>query len=430
MSTPVDPFEASAAPARAALSRRNLLLGAAGTGVLGAAAAMAPFEAAHASGGDAGKIRRGVHEPALWRAAARNNLVYGSSIAAWQVWNDDLTETTDPGYARLHPQHAALLFPEDDLLWYRIRPTPTSGLDFRYSDRMYRFAEHHDQLVYAGPGLVWDDGFGGGWSDDDLWNIGEKRARHLLYGTLRAVMKRYRGRTACWPVVNEAIVNGTDQGHNGLRKDVPWFNTIGPEYVHHAFHEAREADPHGMLLLNDFGYETRSQYGDRPIDKMRATLQVIDNMQKNHVPLDAFGVQAHLAAQDFHRLFDAKQYLHFLRELGDRGLHVLITEMDVLDDGLPKSPHERDLKIADVYRRYLDVALESQHVKAVISFGLTDRYTWLDEDTPRDDGAHRRPLAFDRSLRTKPQYHAIHDKLGHAPKRRHNPFHLKRHLHR
>jgi endo-1,4-beta-xylanase len=405
------------------ISRRNILLGG-GAGMLGAAAGLAPFESAGASVATA-RTRLGVHVPPLWKAAVRSHLVYGSSIATWQIEDDATGKITDPGYARLHPHHAALLFPEDDLLWWRLRPTPHSGLDFTHSDRIYAFAEKHRQIVYGGPGLVWDDGFGDGWTDKDLWDIGEKRARHLLYGTLRAVMKRYRGRTAAWPVVNEAIVNGTDQGHHGLRTDVPWFNTIGPEYVAHAFHEAREADPHAMLLLNDFGYETVNQYGDRPIDKMRATLKVIDRLQKHDVPLDAFGIQGHLLADRFHERFDARQYRHFLRELGGRGLHVLITEMDVLDDGLPKAPHRRDRLIADVYRRYLDVALESHYVKALISFGLTDRYTWLDEDMPRDDGSHRRPLAFDRRLRTKPAYHAIHTKLGQAP-RRPQPLHLKR----
>jgi GH35 family endo-1,4-beta-xylanase len=46
---------------------------------------------------------------------------------------------------------------------------------------------------------------------------------------------------------------------------------------------------------------------------------------------------------------------------------------------------------------------------------------------PRDDGSHRRPLAFDRHLRTKPAYHAIHRKLHHAPWR-HRGFKFKRHL--
>lgn len=411
----------STANAKHGVTRRNLLLGA-GSAALGLGGAATADDPAHAVG------RLGVHVPPLWEAASRRHLVYGSSVAAWQLWDESLDHLTDPGYAKLHARHAALLFPEDDLLWYRIRPTPHSGLDFRYPDRMYRFAETHHQLVYGGPGLVWDEGFGTGWTHDDLWNVSRKRARHLLYGTVRAVMQRYRGRTAVWPVVNEAIAAAGGPGRRGLRSDVPWFKTIGPGYVHDAFFEAREADPHAMLILNDFGYETVDQYGDRPIDKMRATLEVVDDLQRNHVPLDGFGVQGHLLADRFHERFDPRQYRHFLRELGGRGLHVLITEMDVLDDGLPKTPGPRDRMVADVYRRYLDVALESHYVKAVISFGLTDRYTWLDEDFPRDDGAHRRPLAFDRQLRTVPPYHAIYNGLSHAPSRP-QPLHAKRHVH-
>jgi endo-1,4-beta-xylanase len=148
---------------------------------------------------------------------------------------------------------------------------------------------------------------------------------------------------------------------------------------------------------------------------MRATLQVIDKLQKDNVPLDAFGIQAHLLADRFAERFDPRQYQHFIGELGQRGLEVLITEMDVLDDGLPKAAAPRDQMVADVYRRYLAAALESPHVKALISFGLTDRYTWLDEDMPRDDGTHRRPLAFSRQLRAKPAYYAIQRELREAP---------------
>ena len=356
--------------------------------------------------------------PPLWRAAARRGILYGSSTATWQI--------SDKDYAALFAHHAAILFTEDDLLWYRLKPTPDSPLDFTYSDQIIRFAERHNQLV-LGAHLVWDEGFGEGWTDKDLWNLNERRARTLLYDTLRAVMHRYRGRVAVWSVVNEAIVNGTDQGHRGLRTDVPWFKTIGPEYVAHAFHEARLADPHAKLMLNDFGYETVNQYGDRPIDKMNATLRVIDRLQRHNVPLDAFGIQAHLLAKDFDQRFHTKQYRQFLRELGERGLTVLITELDVLDDGLRTAPGLRDRKIAEIYRRYLDVTLESHYVKAVVSFGLSDRYTWLDEDMPRSDGTHRRPLAFSRSLRTKPAYHAMHRRLAHAPVR-HRAFRLRRHV--
>jgi endo-1,4-beta-xylanase len=136
------------------------------------------------------------------------------------------------------------------------------------------------------------------------------------------------------------------------------------------------------------------------------------------VPVHAFGIQAHLLADQFRERFHAKQYRHFLRELADRGLKIFITEMDVLDDGLPAATGPRDRAVADVYRRYLDVTLEERDVAAVINFGLTDRYTWLDEDYPRDDGAHRRPLPFDDELHRKPAFYAISRALHGAPRRR------------
>jgi endo-1,4-beta-xylanase len=391
-------------------SRRSLLLGAA-AGVVGAAAAGTPLAGAVAADAPAGV-------PPLWRAAARRGIAYGSSISTWQL---------DADYPTLFRRQAAVLWPEDDLLWWRLKPTPDSPLDFTYADQIVEFAERNHQLFFGGPGLVWDEGFGDGWQDSDLWDISEERARSLLYGTMRAVMHRYRGRAAAWVVVNEAIVNGADDNDHGLRKDVPWYATIGPEYVAHAFHVARESDPHACLVMNDFGYETVDQYGDRPIDKQRATLKVLDRLLGQGVPIDAFGVQGHLLADRFAERFHARQYLRFLSELADRGLKIFITEMDVQDDGLPKAPGVRDRMVADVYRRYLDVALQEKAVKAVINFGLTDRYTWLDEDYPRDDGAHRRPLPFKRDLSPAGAYYAIRDELRGAPHR--TPmFHLRRHL--
>ncbi len=382
------------------VSRRSMLLGTA-AGAAGAAVGLSPVGRAAAATGSA--------TYPLWRTADHRGILYGSSIATWQL---------DDDYADLYRRQAAVLWPEDDLLWYRLKPNPDSPLDFSYADRIIEFAEANDQVVFGGPGLVWDEGFGDGWQDSDLWDISEQRARSLLYGTLRAVVRRYRRRVAAWVVVNEAIVNGTDQGHRGLREDVPWFQTIGPEYVAHAFHEAHETDPHAVLVLNDFGYETVNQYGDQPADKMRSTLRVVDDLLEHDVPVHAFGVQAHLLADRFRERFHAKQYRHFMRELSDRGLKIFITEMDVLDDGLPKAAGPRDRAVADVYRRYLDVALDERDIAAVISFGLTDRYTWLDEDYPRDDGAHRRPLAFDRALRPKPAFSAIRSGLHAAPRRR------------
>ena len=72
--------------------------------------------------------------------------------------------------------------------------------------------------------------------------------------------------------------------------------------------------------------------------------------------------------------------------------------MDVLDDGLPAAIGPRDRGVADIYADYLDTTLANPAVKSLITFGLSDRYTWLQEDYPREDGAARRPLPYDEDL--------------------------------
>jgi endo-1,4-beta-xylanase len=251
----------------------------------------------------------------------------------------------------------------------------------------------------------------------DLWGLSREEARRLLYGVIRREVAHYRGRVTGWIVANE-VTDPYDADKYGFRTNVPWYDTIGRSYVGQSFRIAEEKDPCALRIINEFGFETVNEWGDRPEPRRRAYLKAIDRLLDQGVPVQAVGIQGHLLADDFGRRFDECGYRAFLREFADRGLPVLITEMDVLDDGLPKNPRERDRKVADVYRRYLDVTLDDRNVKAVVAFGLTDRYTWLDEDQPREDGSHRRPLAFNRVMEPKPAYYAISHAFRHAPERK------------
>lgn len=339
--------------------------------------------------------------PPLWATAMESGLVYGSSTATWQI--------SDPGYRRLFEREAAILFTEDDLLWYRLRPAPDSDLDFRFADRIIGFAEDNGMLT-LGAHLVWDEGFGEGWTEDDLWGLDEEAARDLLFGTLQTVVERYRGRVAAWIVANEVF------DAFGMRTDVPWYGTIGPTYVAEAFHLGREADPDALLILNDFGFETDDGFS-LAADKRAVALQVLDELLDDDVPVDALGVQAHLTSGGFADGFDAEGYRRFLAEVAERGLKILITEMDVLDDGSPPHVRRRDQEVAETYRRYLDVALDEPAVVSLVTFGLSDRYTWLQEDYPREDGAPRRPLPFDEELTPKPSFAALASSLEQLPLR-------------
>jgi len=313
----------------------------------------------------------------------------------------------DDAYRELVTREARWIFTEDDLLWYKLKPHPGAELDFSHADRLVAFARGNDQRV-MGAHLVWDEGFGDGWRDEDLWGLSRRAAERLLYGTARAMVRRYRGQVDGWIVANE--VTGPS-GARGLRTDVPWFHTIGASYVEHCFRIAHQEAPRADLVLNEFGFETVDRYGNDPVERRRAVLQTIDRLLERGAPVHTLGVQAHLLAHRFADRFDACGYRRFLAQVAERGLRILITELDVLDTGLPGDRRRRDAAVADTYRRYLDVALAEPALTGVLTFGLADRYSWLEEDFPRADGRPRRPLPFDRRLRPKPAYDALHAAL-------------------
>jgi endo-1,4-beta-xylanase len=387
-------------------TRRRVLAGVSGAAALGVTAPLLGSTPADASARHHLPHHARHHAPPLWRLARQHGVVFGSAAST--------REFDDQDYVRLLDEQAEVLFTEDDLLWYKLKPTPTAALDFSYADQFFAHAERHRQLVFAAH-LVWDEGFGDGWTDDDLWGLDEAAARKLLFGTARAMVDRYRGRVAGWIAANEV----TDpEGDKGFRTEVPWYQTIGKSYVREIFELARDHDPHATLVLNEFGFETTNQYGDDPRARQLATLQVIDTLLRQGAPVDALGIQAHLLAEDFAHRFSPRTYRRFLDEVADRGLQILITEMDVLDDGLPADVRRRDIAVGDIYARYLDTVLGHPRVKAVMTFGLSDRYTWLEEDYPRDDGAGRRPLPYDADLRPKPALRALRRSLAGARHRR------------
>ena len=383
------------------IARRSLLLGTAG------AASAATGIAATSGTASALPGPPGNDQVALWRKAARKGIVYGSSIATWQL---------DPGYTKLHGKHAALMFTEDDMLWYQLKPTPDSPLNFGPGDRIMRHARRHGQLT-IGAHLAWDEGFGEGWTEDDLWGLSRHEAERLLYGVARKQVRHYKGRMNGWIVATE-VTDPEFHDRHGFRTNVHWYDTIGPSYVGECFHLAKEHDPKALRILNETGFETVNEFGDRPEPRRRTFLKALDRLLDTNVPVQAVGIQGHLLADRFGQRFEERAYRRFLQEFADRGLKILITEMDVLDDGLPANVRVRDQKVADVYRRYLDVTLDEKAVKVVLNFGLTDRYTWLQEDLPREDGAPRRPLPFDENLRAKPAYWAISHAFKHAPHRK------------
>jgi endo-1,4-beta-xylanase len=171
------------------VNRRSFIVGAAGTAAAGLFACTDSDEADDARAAVENSDPTPADCPAidaadgsrlpLWQTAFQRGIVYGSSTATWQL--------SDANYRKLFERQAAILFTEDDLLWYRLRPTPQSELDFKYGDQIIGFAERNNMLV-LGAHLVWDNGFGEGWTDDDLWGMNQQQARDLILETIDSVV--------------------------------------------------------------------------------------------------------------------------------------------------------------------------------------------------------------------------------------------------
>jgi endo-1,4-beta-xylanase len=99
------------------------------------------------------------------------------------------------------------------------------------------------------------------------------------------------------------------------------------------------------------------------------------------------------------------------------GLKVLVTEMDVNDRYVAAEIGPRDAAVARMYGSYLGTVLGDPAVIAVLTWGITDKYTWLDREDSRTDGEPERPLPFDEAMQPTAAFAAEVRALQGAPAR-------------
>jgi len=176
---------------------------------------------------------------------------------------------------------------------------------------------------------------------------------------------------------------------------------LGPRYLDLAFATAAAADADALLCYNEYGLEMAWSGARRD-----ATLRLLSDLRGRGIPLHVLGIQGHAGGTGWSQ-FDAAGFAAFLRDVARLGLHIHITELDVKDNSFPANIAARDQAVAGVYRDYLAVALANPAVTAIITWGLSDRYTWIATSAPRTDGLAVRPLPLDSSFARKLAWDAI-----------------------
>ena len=175
-----------------------------------------------------------------------------------------------------------------------------------------------------------------------------------------------------YDIVNEAwLDNGT------IRKN-HWTEIIGDDYLWYAFYYADKYAPESIdLYYNDFNEQF----------KTNALLKFVNTLvdEDGRYLIDGIGLQAHLYTSD-----DLTKYFNTLESLGETGLKLQLTELDVCL-GRYQSPlpgKEENLKKQG--RFYYDLIngiferVDSGKVKmdALTFWGITDTMSWRKEYKP------------------------------------------------
>lgn len=315
----------------------------------------------------------------LRNLASQRGIFIGAAVMSSQL--------NEPLFASTLAKQFNMVVAENEMKFSYLQPRK-GHFSFTAADRIVEFAMKHDMAV-RGHCLLWHQ-------QNPTW-LNKKWTKAELLDVMRhhitTVVQHYRGRVKYWDVVNEGIED------NGSYRRTVWYNVIGKDYIDEAFKAAHAVDPDAELYYNDYGAEGLN-------DKAMAIYRLVRGMKKRGVPIHGVGLQMHIDASGYPLNSGLKRNI---QRLTDLGLKVHITEMDVrLTTPASKASLERQRRI---YRDIMEVCLENPNVTAVLTWGLTDRYTWIPQHAPSSWAGMGEPLLFDVNYGKKPAFYGVQEAL-------------------
>ena len=294
----------------------------------------------------------------------------------------------DRAYRLALLKYCQQIVPESELKWAFVRPTP-ERFDFRAADGIVHFATRNG-LAPRGHTLVWYAAM-----PDWAKNMTSPReAERQMRLHIDTTVARYRGKIRSWDVVNEAMAKRATR-YSDLRPSV-WSEVLGQDYIEMALRATAAVDPDCELVVNE---NDLAPTGRAYEVRRRAFLDRLKRLRDRDVPLHAVGIQGHIRG-DWPVDRDGIQRL--VAGIRDLGLDVLVTELDVIDHRLPADEGVRDRIVAEKADALLGSIFEVVRPKAIVTWGISDRYTWVPIWFSRGDKLKNRPLPLDANMRPKP----------------------------
>ena len=315
------------------------------------------------------------------------------------------TNVTDPAQIEIIKKQFNSVTAEND--WKPGEIHPKEGVwNFEKADKIANFCRENG-IKMRGHCLCWHSQFAD-WMFTD--KKGKPVKKEVFYERLRdhihTVVNRYKDVVYAWDVVNEAIADDNMMFRPGATpspyRQSKHFQLCGDEFIAKAFEFAREADPTGVLIYND--------YSTVDPGKRERIYTMVKKMKDAGVPIDGIGMQGH-----YNIYFPDEEALDKAISRFSEIVNIIhITELDLRTntesggqlmfsrgEAKPQAPYIATIqedqynRIFKIFRKHKDV------IKNVTFWNLSDKDSWL--------GVNNHPLPFDENFKAKRSLAVIRD---------------------